>query len=745
MRKAARSSKSIKQASPITKGELARMFSWTFFKSSAALTVLGVSISAGLAFKQWFDGPISIRPFIVVEGPGFAGISATALADQTKAKISRIYSESGDLFQQRKLGEATVPLDVKIGDTGWNLQSLARAFGIPLTSADVSASIVQDGDKLILQWTTVKPGDVKVQRLPISGADASLLENVDKALACLALRTVADLSPDVAANYMDKQNDAGDGNSDKDKCVANDDVELYGRVSKDETLPPAARVNALVGLSVHFSYLNQWFDELSMAEAATHLASRALSCDDRDALPSPWQRLRCAVSAYRPFSDKNVRAEVAAWMQLGAALSDYAAAAPTLGEMHDRRQRAIAAYGRVIAIKHDYADAHDALGLQYSALNKTDDSKRAYRESLKMGETPAAHMDLGLLFIHGRNDSLDERDIRQDELGDAEDHFRKAIELFPDYWDAYGRLGYVYYKAGKLIDAVDVLKTAVQHDESNRSLRLLLGRVYAGQCRLDRAKASFQSAYEMYVKNKENDNALDVISDWGKALAGFGLSDWGIAQENEVLAAKPTHVNALRIRGEIEIETSGMDPFKVTAGLADLKAAIDNDSPRTDNDPPKSDAVLSAYLGALVQTGRAADAVVAYEAWSRDGFVPPLATTSTLDATILPVTPNARLAYTKALLKNSEWQSASHELAVLLQQGVTLGTLESEDQPARSANAGVDDAILSYVSTTVSDSTPGAARPERKHECNLPAMSQQPLLTDSASLMPVQELQAAAL
>src|SRR5882672_248612 len=744
MRKIRSSSKNIEKAIPSTKGELARMFGWTFFKSSAALTVLGVSISAGLAFKQWLDGPIAIRPFTVVEGPGTAGISAAALADQTKAKISKIYSESGESFQQRKLGESTVPLDVKIGDTGWNLQSLARAFGIPMTSADVSGSIVQDGDKLILQWTTVKPGGVEVQKLPISGANTSPLENVDETLDCLALRTVAELSPDVAANYIDKQNAGSDSHSDKEKCVVRDDVELYGRVSKDETSPPAARVNALVGLSVHFSYLNQLFEELSMAEAATNLASRAPSCDDSDAPPSRWQRLKCALAAHRPFSGKNLRAEVAAWMQLGAARSDYAAAAPTLREMQERRRLAIRAYKHVIAIEPDYALAYDAMGMQHSLLNETKEADQAYLNSLEKHQTAAAHLDRGLLLIHGRNDSFDERDIQDDELHDAEDHFRKAIELSPDYWEAYGRLGYVFYKAGKLIEAADVLKTAVQHDESNRSLRLLLGSVYAGQCRFDAAKASFQSAYDNYVKKKENDSALDVISDWGKALRGFGLSDWAIAEETKVLAAKPTHVDARRVRGEIEIETSGMDPFKIEAGLADLNAAVDNDSPRTDNDSPKTDAVLSAYLEALLQTGRAADAVTAYETWSRKGFVPPLATTSALDAAILPATPNARLAYAKALLKNREWQSASYEFAVLLQQGVRPGTQGSAERPARSASARVDDAILTYVSTTMSDTTLGAGRPERKHECNLPTMTQ-PLLTDSASLLPVQEFQVASL
>jgi len=155
--------------------------------------------------------------------------------------------------------------------------------------------------------------------------------------------------------------------------------------------------------------------------------------------------------------------------------------------------------------------------------------------------------------------------------------------------------------------------------------------------------------------------------------------------------------------------------------------------------------VLSAYLEALVQTGRASDAVAAYETWSREGHVPPLATASTSGAVILPATPNTRLAYAEALLKNNQWQSASREFDVLLQMGVGPGTQGSAELHARSANGGVDDALLNNVSTLISDTTPVAARPERNHGCNLPTMTRQPLLTDSGSLIPGQELYMATL
>jgi len=684
----------------------------------AAVGFPALFILAVITGKQWLDGPIAIRPFTVMEDVSTAGISVTTLADQTKAHISAIYSASGNLFQTRKLGDPTIALDIKIGDSGWTFQSLTsalfKAFGKALTSADVSGRIVKDGGGLSVQWTTVRAASVSVDKFRIPSADTSPLANVDAAVACLALRVVAELSPDVAANYLQKQ---GETDHSKGVCLAQDVVELYSRVSKDEARPAAARVNALVGLSVHYSHSHQLFDELSMADAATRLASRKLSCDDRNELSSRWQRLKCRLRAYRPFSDKNLRAEIAAWMQLGAARSDYAAAAPTLKEMNARRRHAIEAYDHVIAIKGDYSLAYDAKGSQLRLLNDSSDAVQAYQRSLTMGENSPAHVDLALLRIHGSNETLSKQDIPANELSDAESHFLRAIELSPDYWYAYGGLGYVLYRAGKLDDAADALAAAVQHDKSNRSLRVLLGSVYAGLCRFDAAQASFQSAYDSYVQNQDDDNLLHVISDWGQVLREFGLRSAAIAQESAVLASKPDNVDALRIRGEIKIETAGANPAAIEDGLADLQAAVDHDA-------SKSDTVLSAYLEGLVQAGRAGDAVATYETWSHYGLVPPLATTSISDAGILPATPNARLAYAKALLKNRQSQGASLEFAVLSGLGVVPDAQVSGELRAQAGSLKTAEGDLRRVSTRAGGTPALASGADSKHECQLPPLSQ---------------------
>src|ERR1700730_1849817 len=65
------------------KGALTTLFSGTFLKG-AALSFSALVITAAFAFKQYCDGLIAIRPFTVMEDASRSGISATALADQTK-------------------------------------------------------------------------------------------------------------------------------------------------------------------------------------------------------------------------------------------------------------------------------------------------------------------------------------------------------------------------------------------------------------------------------------------------------------------------------------------------------------------------------------------------------------------------------------------------------------------------------------------------------------------------------------
>jgi tetratricopeptide (TPR) repeat protein len=680
----------------------------TVFVASAAAGVLVVAV---VAIRQWNDPPIVIEPFTIAQGSHTAGLSPLALADQTKASISTIYSHSNDLFERRKLGERTLPLDVTIGTTGLKFQALAAAFNVPLTAAEVTGSISDGPDGLTLQWTTSIPkvGAITVDSLPVG--------NVKRGLECLALKTVARISPDVAANYLHTRDESDDQSSDdRMACLEQDDVELYSRVSQDPAAPPATRVNALVGLSLHYSNERQFYDELTMAQAATEFASRTMPCDgDRSEL-SVWQGVKCTLLMKRRAI--NARAHVAARMQLGAALSDYASSAPTLSEMRARRSDAINAYARVIAIKNDYSLAYDAMGLQRAALGDMDGARQAYERSLAIAETSPAHIDLALLSMHGRNDSFDERAFNDSDLDNAERHLRGATKLDPVYWDAHSALGYVLYERGRFREAAEVLVPALEHDESNRDLRNLLTSTYTKLCEFDAARAYFTKTYQRNYATSERthnqDDMLNTASDWGRTLDKFGFRAAALEQETAVLDANPNHVDARRSRGEMEIASG--DVQTVEQGLTDLRQALDASATKTDG-------MLAAYLTALLQTDRWNDAITAYETWSKNKWVPALATNPASNAEILPPVNHARLGYAKALLKDRQWERALNELEVLVKLGVTPGAEELRELRNQATGGGASGEALARIGNLPKDGALPAALSGPQEDCSVADVS----------------------
>jgi tetratricopeptide (TPR) repeat protein len=305
--------------------------------------------------------------------------------------------------------------------------------------------------------------------------------------------------------------------------------------------------------------------------------------------------------------------------------------------------------------------------------------------------------------------------LQADELRAAEMHFRRTIELAPDYWDAHGALGYVLYKAGKFRDAADALEEAAQRDASNRGLRLLLGAAYAGLCRFDDARAGFKTAHDANVSDKDEIEALNTKTDWGQTLDEFGFHDWAMAEVSRVLAANPLHVDALKIRGEAKLAAAGQNLPQVGEALADLRAAVANDT-------AKSDAVLNAYLDALSRTTGADEAVSTYETWSQNGIVPALATSSIVDAVIIPDTRRTRRTYADALAKLNRLDSARRELDVLSRLGMVVEAPDADSQP-HPANAPANVPESAPIFTHVSTRGEVAAR-----ECTRPNLAEPPLL-----------------
>jgi tetratricopeptide (TPR) repeat protein len=721
--------------------------SWTtLFKFAVAFSatissILAGAIVVGLGYNQWRQKPIAIGMFVDVRDADKYGISAGGLADQLKAQISQINAESGDLFESRKLVDNAIPLDIKIGNTGWTFATLTKAFNWQFTSAVVSGRISQVGNHLILQFTTALGDRIQEDQFPISlpasfvsksnsdgrsggESDKDFLEDVHKSIACLALRIVKSVSQDVAANFLHKQDESGDKSADAkartntDSCIHRDDVDLYSEVAIDRLAPVAARVNALVGLSVHYSQTNQRFEELNMALAATKLASVLLRCEDRS-----WWDITCAFQR----REKNNRAQVAAWMQLGAAYSDYAIIAPTLFEANSRRGWAVVAYRHVLAVNSHYALAWDGMGLQFSNLKDTANANAAYKKSIDLGETAPAQIDLGLESIHGRDDIYAKLRLSPETLKDAEDHFQQAIYLKPNYWDAHGRLGYVLYGEGRFAEAADALEVALYHDSYNRHLRRLLASVLARMCRFDQAKQHYVEARQAAEKEDDlgtskgrarssprthaNSDVLNLQADWGRALEEFRLYELAVEQESAVLEVDPKHVDALVYRGLMQIKNAGKKPELAETGLADLKAAFQYDS-------TKSKFVLEAYLVSLLQLGHAHEAVKLYQHWADEKYVP-MPAKRIEDVSSLPPDQELRSIYANALYLDEQLEDSEEEIDVLTRVGTHL-------EPG-------SDNLRLHAGGSVGDEDEEAIEPA----CKVQLSSQTPRLKD-VSIMNVQ-------
>jgi tetratricopeptide (TPR) repeat protein len=704
---------------------------WSLWKKLLAAPTVALIVAVALAFKQWVQSPIAIESFMAAAGAP-AGLSSDTIADQLKGHITEINAISADLYETRKLGTASVPLDIRINDTEWTLAKVAKAFNIDLASIEVSGRVFQRGDWVILQATTVRNGDVVVDTLPVhapvvaapanptkgTGAIGNdpFLAQLDVAVNCVALRVMERVSPDVAANYLFKtevQNHpdhddemlAADGRQ-ADSCLRHDDIELYSSVANDPSAHTAERIKALVGLSLHYSNEHETYEELNMALAATALATRA-HCDD-PALNGLGD-VRCRIRWF--FNrERNIRAEIAAWMQLGAARSDYAATQDPAHEANTRRE-AIAAYQRVIDIQDDYGLAYDAIGVQTDALHDTLGAFRWFNLSLRKGETPAAHVDLGWLYINRRNAFYGGVSGSLDWLAAAQVEFEKAIKLMPDYWSAHQGLGYALLEHGYMTEAIDVLKPAAIHDISDLDTRRHLGSAFAGACRFKQAEQFFRAAYVRYAAAGDGNNQLNTLTDWGKALDEFGARQAAVAQEEAVLQKSPGHVYARQFLGQIQI--ASVDPATVAKGLAALKTAVDADG-------DKQDFVLQSYLIGLTETGHSGDAVKVYREWSGRGLVPPLGVSLPVANAPPPRNQLVRLGYAKALVVSHQWQQAVPEFDMLAANQIEFTRTDIADLAGQARAGGGNDETLHRIDALTKSALPDPV----DHRCHDPRISE---------------------
>ena len=118
---------------------------------------------------------------------------------------------------------------------------------------------------------------------------------------------------------------------------------------------------------------------------------------------------------------------------------------------------------------------------------------------------------------------------------DAFTHFRRAIELYPTYGDAYGQLGLAYYRQKQPKEALENYQIALQYDPNDAKIYSNMGVIYF-------ENRNLKMAEEVYFKAVALDpRYIDARRNLGSVYAQTGRFDQAITQFSEGLKYDPNN------------------------------------------------------------------------------------------------------------------------------------------------------------------------------------------------------------
>ena len=134
----------------------------------------------------------------------------------------------------------------------------------------------------------------------------------------------------------------------------------------------------------------------------------------------------------------------------------------------DKIKEAIGLFRTAIALKRDYAEAHNNLGIAYFKLGNSTEALAHYRRSLEIrpGHGPTHKLLATLYLVQG------EREM-------AEAQFKEAFELTPGDSEVLYNLGTIYHQRGDVEGAITLYKEAIRTDPTHFKARSNLGVAYA--------------------------------------------------------------------------------------------------------------------------------------------------------------------------------------------------------------------------------------------------------------------------
>ncbi len=188
------------------------------------------------------------------------------------------------------------------------------------------------------------------------------------------------------------------------------------------------------------------------------------------------------------------------------------------------------------AFREKQARAYRDRGEQYLAMNETSKALEQFLNALEIyPDDPYLHYDLALTYDMKRM------------LSKTEYHLKQAIRLKPDYSDAYNYLGFVYFRNGKVDEAIQYYHKALDNllYLNPQDAHLNLGVAYLSRKEYLKAVPHLEEAIRLVPDFAAAYNNL------GKAYEGLGQYDKARLMYEKAVEFNPRYAEACLNLGKL--------------------------------------------------------------------------------------------------------------------------------------------------------------------------------------------------
>jgi Tfp pilus assembly protein PilF len=207
-----------------------------------------------------------------------------------------------------------------------------------------------------------------------------------------------------------------------------------------------------------------------------------------------------------------------------------------LADLHlhsqDHIGEAIKEFDDVLRTDPNQAEAHRGLGYAYLQQHDMSKAGEQFREAAKLGSKDARVYYYSAFLLQQGVAGLTSPELQQD--------LHRAIELDPQYADAYALLGMSLSESGKREEGAQSLRHAVELEPRNQNFRLNYAVALLNQQKVDEAEALFQS-----VANSDDQGAamnaraqLTQIERYKSMTASLASENAGAAPQVEPIESR---------------------------------------------------------------------------------------------------------------------------------------------------------------------------------------------------------------